>query len=293
MENKAERLLTILVAPLVSCSARLPVYAILISLVIPDGTWLGFIGYKGGALFILYFIGFFFALLSALVLKMFIKQEPGSFFILEVPPYRFPRLKNMGRVVLSGVNTFIFEAGKIILAVSIVLWILSTYGPGNSMEQAEESILSTIEESDPNFEHEVASAKLEASYIGRLGKFIEPTIKPLGYNWKIGIALITSFAAREVFVGSLSTIYSVGEGGEMKTLKEKLASDINKDTGEPTFNLATGLSLLCFYLFALQCISTLAVVKRETRSWKWPAIQFIYMGGLAYISSFIVYNIFK
>ena len=295
MENKGERLLTILVAPLVSCSARLPVYAILIALVIPDGTWLGFIGYKGASLFILYFIGFFFALLSALILKIFIKQERGSFFILEVPPYRFPRLKNIGRVVFSGVNTFIFEAGKIILAVSIVLWILSTYGPGNSIEQAEISIKNTIEESNPNFHNEVASAKLEASYIGRIGKFIEPTIKPLGYNWKIGIALITSFAAREVFVGSLSTIYSVGESidGAMKPLKEKLAADINKNTGEPTFNLATGLSLLCFYLFALQCISTLAVVKRETRSWKWPAIQFIYMGGLAYVSSFIVYNIFK
>ena len=295
MENKAERLLTILVAPLVSCSARLPVYAILIALVIPDGTWLGFIGYKGAALFILYFIGFFFALMSALVLKLFIKQEEVSFFVLEVPPYRFPRLKNMGRVVLSGVNTFIFEAGKIILAVSIVLWILSTYGPGNSIEEAEASIANNIEQTDPNFDNEVASAKLEASYIGRLGKFIEPTIKPLGYNWEIGIALITSFAAREVFVGSLSTIYSVGESddGEIKTLKEKLAADINPNTGEPTFNLATGLSLLCFYLFALQCISTLAVVKRETRSWKWPAVQFVYMGALAYISSLLVYNIFK
>lgn len=293
MENKAERLLTILIAPLVSCSARLPVYAILIALVIPDGTWFGFIGYKGASLFILYFLGFFFALISALVFKKFIKGKSSSFFILEVPPYRFPRFKNIGRVVFDGVNTFVFEAGKIILAVSIVLWVLSTYGPGDAIENAENSVRNVVEESDPNLNNEVAAARLEASYIGRIGKFIEPTIEPLGYNWKIGIALVTSFAAREVFVGSLSTIYSVGEEQESKTLKQKLASDVNPKTGKPIFDLATGLSLLCFYLFALQCISTLAVVKRETHTWKWPAIQFVYMGTLAYVSSFIVYTIFK
>ena len=289
IESWKERLITILVTPFTTCSARLPVYAILIALVIPEGSFLGF-NYKGLMLMALYLVGFVMALLAAWILSKTLSIKSKSYFVVEMPNYKIPLFKNVGITVWEKTRTFITEAGKIILAISILLWIMASYGPGKDFHEADQIIFQDYPElNQAEMDIKVNSYKLEHSYIGILGKTIEPLILPLGYDWKIGIALISSFAAREVFVGTLATIYSV-EGSKEDTIKNKMSSEVRAD-GKPLFNMASGISLMLFYAFAMQCMSTLAIVKKETNSWKWPTIQFFGMTLLAYIVAFSTYQI--
>ena len=289
-----ERLITIMVAPLMSCSARVPVYTILIALVIPNRMVLGFINIQGLVLFGLYALGLFSALGVAMILKIFIKKKEKGFLMLEMPSYKMPRLQNIGFTVLEKVKIFVWDAGKIILSISIILWFLASYGPSDRINTAVNQ--ANIEAFELGFSKEqtnqaVAAVKIENSYIGILGKTIEPVIAPIGYDWKIGISLITSFAAREVFVGSMATIYAVSDSGaKNKPLIEKMRNE-KKSNGKAVFSLATGVSLMVFYVFAMQCMATLAVVKRETKSWTWPLIQVGYMGGLAYIGAWISFTL--
>mgnify|MGYP005990336551 FL=1 len=291
-----ERLITILVTPFTTCSARLPVYAILISLVIPDKKFLGYFSLQGFTLLSLYVLGFAIAIISAFMLHKLLKVKSTSFFVAEMPNYKLPSVKNVVFDVIEKTKAFVFGAGKIILAISIVLWFLASNGP-SSYDNVEKNITENIENLDlkpTEIQTKIASEKLKHSYIGIMGKAIEPAIKPLGYDWKIGIALISSFAAREVFVGTLATIYSVETDDEnTSTIKQRMHAEINPDTGEKRFNLAVGMSLLIFYAFAMQCMGTLAIVKRETNTWKWPMAQLIGMGILAYVASFITFTIFS
>ena len=296
IENKKERLLTIMCTPLMSCSARLPVYTILIALIIPGHLYFGFLSLQGLVMMALYLLGTVMALTTAYIFKWFIKSVERSFFILELPVYRAPRWKNVFYTMVEKAKLFVFDAGKVIMVISLLLWALSTYGPKERMRNAGEKY-ERLAAADPakadQYNKERKTALLENSYAGILGKTIEPVIAPLGYDWKIGIALITSFAAREVFVGTMATLYSVGDNdNDNSTLRQKMNAAVRAD-GTKVYNVATGLSLLVFYVLAMQCMSTLAVVKRETRSWKWPVIQLVYMTGLAYVISWIVYNLFK
>jgi ferrous iron transport protein B len=296
IENRKERLLTILITPLMSCSARLPVYTILIGLVIPQTYLFGFLGVQGLVMMGLYLLGLVMALIVSYIAKWFIKIQEKSFFILELPAYRSPRWSNMVTTMLSKARIFVFDAGKIIMIISLLLWGLSSFGPGNTMQNISakyETLKAAPGANKAILDKEYQTAKLEGSYAGILGKSIEPVISPLGYDWKIGIALITSFAAREVFVGTMATLYSVGDEDEGSLLLKEKMKAAKKPDGTPVFTLASGLSLMIFYVFAMQCMSTLAVVKRETRSWKWPIIQLIYMTGLAWVMSWVVYQIFK
>ena len=294
IENRKERLITILITPFMSCSARLPVFTILIALVIPQRYYFGFIGLQGLVMMFLYLFGLLVAIASAWVLKMLIKSKERSFFILELPTYRSPRWKNIALTMLEKAKIFVFDAGKIIMIISLVLWGLSSYGPGDSMDRVREKYQTKMDSNANQSQliQQEQSELLEKSYAGRIGKFIEPAISPLGYDWKIGIALVTSFAAREVFVGTMATLYSVGETDEDNdaTLREKMAAAKNAK-GEKVYQIASGISLMIFYLLAMQCMSTLAVVKRETKSWKWPLIQLLYMSGLAYLFSFIAFRL--
>ena len=297
IENKKERLLTIMITPLMSCSARLPVYTILIALVIPSKIYLGFISLQGMVMMCLYFFGTIMAMLVAWVMKWFIRSTEKSFFILELPIYRSPRWKNMFYTMYEKARIFVFDAGKVIMLISLLLWGLSTFGPPKKMQEIKTSYLVKIQQhpSDSLLLTKQKNAELlQNSFAGHLGRTIEPVIAPLGYDWKIGIALITSFAAREVFVGTMATLYSVGDNTDNKnsTLKDKMAAAVKED-GSKTYTLASGLSLLIFYVLAMQCMSTIVIVKRETRSWKWPMIQLGYMTGLAYLCSFLIYQLLK
>lgn len=334
IENKKERLLTIMITPLMSCSARLPVYTILIALVIPSKLYFGFLSLQGLVMMLLYVLGTVLALLVAWVMKWFIKSTERSFFILELPVYRSPRWKNMLVTMVEKAKIFVFDAGKVIMIISLLLWALSTYGPATKMkavtnqydalvavqEKAREAVemqkasaialqnatdssetivafndkLQQYDSVITQLNKERRTALLQNSFAGSLGSFIEPVIKPLGYDWKIGIALITSFAAREVFVGTMATLYSVGDDADenSNTLRQKMGAATRAD-GTKVYNLATGLSLLVFYVIAMQCMSTLVIVKRETKTWKWPAIQLVYMTGLAYALSWLTYIIFS
>ena len=289
IENWKERLITILVTPFTTCSARLPVYAILIALVIPEGSFIG-LNYQGLMLMFLYLVGFGMALLSAWILSKTLNIQSKSYFVVEMPNYKLPLLKNVGITVWEKTRSFVAEAGKIILAISILLWVMASYGPGKNFEEAEQIVTANHTELEGEaLSNKVNAYRLEHSYIGILGKSIEPVITPLGYDWKIGIALISSFAAREVFVGTLATIYSVESDAE-ETIKNRMASEVRSD-GKPLFNLASGISLMLFYAFAMQCMSTLAIVKKETNSWKWPMIQLFGMSILAYVIAFSTYQI--
>ena len=289
IENWKERLITILVTPFTTCSARLPVYTILIALVIPEGSFIG-LNYQGLMLMFLYLVGFGMALLSAWILSKTLNIQSKSYFVVEMPNYKLPLLKNVGITVWEKTRSFVTEAGKIILAISILLWIMASYGPGKNFEEAEQIVTANHTELEGEaLSNKVNAYRLEHSYIGILGKSIEPVITPLGYDWKIGIALISSFAAREVFVGTLATIYSVESDAE-ETIKNRMASEVRSD-GKPLFNLASGISLMLFYAFAMQCMSTLAIVKKETNSWKWPMIQLFGMSILAYVIAFSTYQI--
>lgn len=288
-----QRLITILITPLMSCSARLPVYTLLISLVIPsDAKWWIF-NVQGLILMGLYLLGFVAAIAVAYLLNLWLNEADRSFFVMELPGYKWPDWKTIGYTLLEKVRVFLFDAGKIIVAVSIVLWFLSSYGPNEKMESIERHYSALEVNGSLPAEEAVkkGSEKLEASYAGIIGKAIEPVIRPLGYDWKIGIALITSFAAREVFVGTMATIYSVGDPDNEDSIREKMSTATNQITGKKQYGLATGLSLMVFYAFALQCMSTVAVVRRETRSWKWPLAQFVFMGAMAYVASLITYQL--
>ena len=289
IDDWKQRLITILVTPFMTCSARLPVYLILISVVIPDKYFFIF-NYQGLTLLGLYMLGVLMALISAFVFSKVIKSNFKNHVIIEMPNYKIPVLKNVLFTIYSKTKSFVFEAGKIILSISIFLWILASNGPGDNFKNAEEIIMERYDNKKNinELDYEIQSYRLENSYIGTAGKVLEPILNPLGYDWKIGIAIITSFAAREVFVGTLATIFSVGSE-KMDTIKEKMSYQ-RKSNGELLFNLPTGVSLMVFYAFALQCMSTIAIVKKETNSWKWPAIQFTFMTIIAYISALIVYQ---
>ena len=340
IENWKERLITILVIPFTTCSARLPIYLIIIALVIPEGTLLG-LSFKALTLMLLYLIGFAASVLSAMLLNKILKMKGRSFFVVEMPNYKLPLFKNVAYTVWEKTKSFVFGAGKIILAISIVLWFLGSNGYSDNFKNADTIVAERVQEdgfsafNQSNISNELAdyqkalqdnmsnktstitttavedslqqkedalqqkalnqeisSYKLENSYIGKMGKAIEPVVKPLGYDWKIGIAVLTSFAAREVFVGTLATIYSVGSDEE-ETIQNRMAAETNPKTGEPLFNLASGISLLLFYAFAMQCMSTLAIVKRETNSWKWPMWQLVLMSTFAYIVALVAYQVLK
>jgi ferrous iron transport protein B len=294
IENRKERLLTIMVTPFMSCSARLPVYTILISLVIPEKTYLGFFGLQGLVMMLLYVLGMVMAMLASLVLKWFIKIKEKSYFILELPVYRAPRWGNVVLTMLQKAKIFVVDAGKVIMLISLLLWFLSTYGPAEKMQVLKTQYAAAVKQNPTQaavLEKKYNTDKLANSYAGILGKQIEPVIKPLGYDWKIGIALITSFAAREVFVGTMATLYSVEED-DNSSLREKMRASVWPD-GTPVYSLAAALSLMVFYVLAMQCMSTLVIVKRETGTWKWPTIQFFMMTGLAYVMSWVVYVVAK
>jgi len=299
ISNWKEKIITILVTPLMSCSARLPVYIILIGLSVPQEMLFGWVNLQALALLSLYLLGVFGVLGTAFLLKLILKSEEKSFLMTELPSYRLPRWKDVGITMVEKSKTFVFEAGKVILAISVVLWVLASYGPPTTMEEIRQQgtdrlALATTPSQVEIIEAETNSLLLENSFIGIMGRAIEPAIQPLGYDWKIGIALITSFAAREVFISTIATIYSIGGDLEDElTIREKLAMQVNSSTGEKTFNPATSYSLLVFYVFAMQCMSTLAVVKRETKGWKWPLIQTLYMSLLAYSMAWITYLIFS
>jgi ferrous iron transport protein B len=297
IENWRERLITILVTPFTTCSARLPVYAIIIALVIPERHVLGIFNLQGLTLMALYLLGFGGAILSAYILNKVLQVKHKSFFVAEMPSYKVPLFKNVALNVIEKTKAFVTGAGKIILALSIIIWFLGSHGPGERFSNARQIVaeqskaeLMTPEQMD----NKVAAYQLENSYIGIIGKSIEPVIRPLGYDWKIGIAIVSSFAAREVFVGTLATIYNIGSSGDDEaTIKERMNAEVNPVTGQKVFNLATGVSLLLFYAFAMQCISTLAITKKETNSWKWPLIQLFGMSSFAYLVSLIAYQLLK
>ena len=294
ISNWKERLITIMVTPLISCSARIPVYALLIGFAIPSIPVLGIFNLQGIAFMGLYLLGIAAALGAALVFKLILRTRERSFLLMELPDYKTPQLRNIGYTVYEKVKTFTLEAGKIILAISIVLWVLADFGPGEKMAQAEAEarVVAAQNQLDEAATADlIASHQIEVSYAGYLGKFIEPAIRPLGFDWKIGIALITSFAAREVFVGTMATIYSIGSESDEFAIRDRLAREKNPVTGKPVYNMATAMSLLIFYVFAMQCMSTIAVVRRETHSWKWPIIQFVFMSGLAYLGSLLTYQV--
>lgn len=298
IENWKERLITILVTPFITCSARLPVYAILISLIIPEKRLLGIFSLQGLTLMVLYLLGFGMAIFSAYLLNSILKLKTKSYFVVEMPNYKLPLFKNVAINVIEKTKSFVFGAGKIILALSIILWFLGSHGPAKGFDNAESIVIKKVKMEnrldDADYVNDqISSHKLENSYIGIMGKSIEPIIQPLGYDWKIGIAVVSSFAAREVFVGTLATIYSVGSHSEEETtIKNRMNAEVHPD-GKKVFNFATGVSLLLFYAFAMQCISTLAIVKKETNSWKWPLVQLVFMSGFAYLSALIAYQLLK
>ncbi|RAR49807.1 ferrous iron transport protein B [Flavobacterium lacus] len=295
IENWKERLITILVTPFTTCAARIPVYTILIALIIPDKRILGFLNLQGLTLMLLYLLGFFMAIISAMILNKILQFKSKSFFVIEMPNYKIPYYKNVGLNVIEKTKAFVFGAGKIIVSLSIILWFMASYGPTDNFANAEKNIASEPQNqslAEDDLQDKIASYKLENSYIGIIGKSIEPVIKPLGYDWKIGIGIVASFAAREVFVGTMATIYSVGSHDEEEnTIKKRMRAEVHPASGKPIYTFASGISLLLFYAFAMQCMSTLAVVKKETNSWKWPMIQLFVMSGFAYLVAFVAFQL--
>lgn len=297
IENWKDRMITIMVTPLVTCSARLPIYILLIALVVPNRNVWWIVNLQGLALTGMYVFSLISAIVVAFVFKLILKGKERGYFIMEIPVYRMPRWKNVAFSMYERSKTFVFQAGKVIIAISVILWVLASYGPGNRFDQIEKKYRQpqyTQHLKPDEITKAINSEKLENSYAGVLGHVIEPVIKPLGFDWKIGIALITSFAAREVFVGTMATIYSVeGSAEKMESVQQKMKTATNPQTGQPVFSLAVAFSLMMFYAFAMQCASTVAVVYRETKNWRWPAIQFAYMTVLAYAASFVAYHVLK
>ena len=295
IEDWKERLITILVVPFTTCSARLPVYLIIIALVIPDQDLWWIFNLQGLTLMLLYLLGFGAAIFSAWVLNKVLPINRKTFFVMEMPAYKLPMGKNVFITVIEKTKSFVLGAGKIIMAISIVLWVLATYGLGDQFTNAQEIVTQEYAGqnlSETELEQKIASHQLEHSFIGYIGKGIEPAVRPLGYDWKIGIAIVSSFAAREVFVGTLATIYSV-ESSEEETIKNRMQAETNPILGGPLFTFASGISLLLFYAFAMQCMSTLAIVKRETNGWKWPAVQFTAMTLIAYFAALGAFQILQ
>jgi ferrous iron transport protein B len=293
ISNWKERLITIMVTPFISCSARIPVYTVLIGFAIPPTTIWGIFNLQALAFMGLYVLGITAALLAALVFRLILKTNESSFLMLELPEYRTPVMRNVWLTVWEKVKTFTVEAGKTIMIISMVLWVLSSFGGTKNMQIAEAEATRIAQEQHLDikaYENLRSSKRLAASYAGQLGQIIEPVIKPLGFDWKIGIALITSFAAREVFVGTMATIYSIGNQEDEFSISKQMAKEVDPETGQKIYSVATSVSLLLFYVFAMQCMSTMAVVARETKSWKWPLIQFIFMTGLAYLASYLAYH---
>jgi ferrous iron transport protein B len=291
--NSRERLITILVTPFMSCSARLPVYAVLVGLMVPAKSFWGLVSYQALVFMGLYLLGTVAAFAAALALKRILKTGEAGFLLIELPDYQTPHWRNVLFNVWSKVSAFVREAGKIILIISIALWFLASFGPPGRMDVAQKQAEARALLAELDVEQTadlVAAARMEASFAGLSGKLIEPLIRPLGFDWKIGIALITSFAAREVFVGTMATIYSIGSTEDEQTIRQRMAEELNPDTGKPRYTLAVSLSLLLFYVFAMQCMSTMAVVRKETGTWKWPLIQFAFMTGLAYLASLVTYQ---
>ena len=297
IENNKERLLTILVTPFTTCSARIPVYIILIALIIPDEKLFGLVSLQALTLTLLYLLGFSMALVSAWMLDKIIKTERKAFFIVEMPGYKVPILKNVLITMYDKTKSFVVGAGKIIFFLSIIIWFLGAHGPSDRYDNAEEVVMEKYKEfnySEEELNEHIASYQLENSYIGIIGKGIEPVIKPLGYDWKIGIAVITSFVAREVFIGTLATIYNVGSHSDNEeTIKSRMAAEVHPDTGEKVFNFASGVSLLLFYAFAMQCASTVAITRKETNSWKWTLFQLFFMTAFAYVAALVAYQLLK
>jgi ferrous iron transport protein B len=298
IENWKDRITTIMVTPLMSCSARLPVYTLLVGMIVPDHKYLHFLNLKGLTMMGLYLFGFVMAILSALIMKFIIRSKERSYYMMELPIYRMPRWKSVFTTMVEKARVFVWDAGKIIIVISIILWFLASFGPGDSMQQVKDKYANTAVTQNmtkTQIDQSQQSDLLLNSYAGRLGHFIEPVIQPLGFDWKIGICLITSFAAREVFVGTMSTIYNVGSHEEVdyQQLKGRMLKEINPKTGKPLYSVATAFSLMIFFALAMQCMSTIAIVKRETKSWKWPLIQLSYMTGLAYVFSLVIYQSFK
>lgn len=297
IENVKERLLTIFITPLMSCSARLPVYVFLVAFIVPDKNLFGLINLQGLFMLGLYLLGIFMSAAVAWVMNRFIQQNQRSTFVMELPLFKKPTYKNVLSSMWAKGRTFVTEAGKVIMVVSMILWVLSSFGPGDTFEKIEEKYAiesNTLSLSEEEIQVQINSEKLRESYAGQMGRLIEPAIRPLGFDWKIGIALITSFAAREVFVGTMSTIYSV-EGDEahsIQGLQDKLMNQVDPDTGKAVFSRATALSLVIFYVFAMQCMSTVAIVKKETGGWKWALAQLIFLTALAYLASLITYQLF-
>lgn len=298
ISSKQERLITILVTPLMSCSARIPVYVLLIALFVPEETVLGLFNLQGVVMMGFYFLGFFAALAFGYFFKVILKYRKPAVFVTELPIYRMPRWESVGMIIYQKSRTFVVEAGKVILLISIVLWFLASYGPSSKMEEAEQKYAPQLAQAEGNealtdsLNQALNAEKLQHSYAGHVGKFIEPAIRPLGFDWKIGISLLTSFAAREVFVGTMATIYSVGDGeANMDSLLERLRNERDPRTGKPVYGTATAISLLIFFAFAMQCMSTLAVTWKETGGWKWPIVMVSYLTALAYLSSLIVYQV--
>jgi ferrous iron transport protein B len=297
IENWKDRMITIMVTPLVACSARLPVYTLLIALVVPDRNIWWLFNLQGLALTAMYVLSLVSAIIVAWVFKFLLRARERGYFIMELPVYRMPRWGNVAYAMYDRSKSFVLQAGKVIIAVSIVLWVMASYGPGDRFAKIDAKYQQPqyTKSIDPEqIQRDIATDKLEASYAGVLGHFIEPVIRPLGFDWKIGIALITSFAAREVFVGTMATIYSVnGDADDIQSVQQKMHQAKNTQTGQPVFTFAVAFSLMLFYAFAMQCVSTVAIVYRETKSWKWPTIQFVYMTVLAYVASFVVYQLLK
>jgi len=296
IDNWKDRLITIFVIPIVSCSARLPVFTILIAMVVPEVRILGIFNLQGLTLMALYLLGFLVAVLSALIIRQFVVRKGKSFLIMELPLYKWPRFSNVLITIYEKTRSFVWGAGRIILAISIVLWVLASYGPSDKIKNAERNVSEKYAGeslTEKQLSTKIASYKLEHSYAGVFGKAIEPVIKPIGFDWKIGIALITSFAAREVFVGTMATIYSIEQADAETTIRKKMQNEINPETGGPRYTTAVAFSLIIFYAFAMQCMSTLAIVLRETKAWKWPLLQLLYLSALAYFASFITYTLLK
>ncbi|MBS1772527.1 MAG: ferrous iron transport protein B [Bacteroidetes bacterium] len=294
IQNKKERLITIMVTPLMSCSARLPVYTILIGLVIPDKS-LGIFNLQGLVLMGLYLLGFVMALIVSKVMSWIVKVQEKTYFLMELPVYRAPRWRNVGTTMIEKAKIFVRDAGKVIMVISVLLWGLATYGPPKQMDAITTKYALLVQqhpEQSETLQLQQQTERLEHSFAGIMGKAIEPAIAPLGFDWKIGIALITSFAAREVFVGTMATLYSVGSKNTDDTLRDKMRA-AKRDDGTSVYTPAAGISLLIFYVFAMQCMSTMAIVKRETRSWKYPIIQFAYMFAIAYLFSFAAFQLIR
>ncbi len=304
--NWQERLITIMVTPFVSCSARIPVYLVLIGLAVPAVKVGGIFNAQSLVFGSMYALGVLTAFLAGWAMKKWLRTREPSFLAIELPEYRMPHWKNVWLSVWEKVVAFVAGAGKIILVVSIVLWAMSRFGPGNAISDATLTAHQEAREmrlDSTQTEDFVQQRRLEASFAGQMGKSFEPLIRPLGYDWKIGIALLTSFAAREVFTGTLAVLYNMGseegdindrtENAAKATLRSKMKVETFSDTGQPVYTLATALSLLVFYALAMQCFSTLAVVRRETGSWKWAAMQFVAMSLLAYFGAWAVYRIFS